>query len=229
MHGLGGTKDEKQIVEVTHTLYDAGFTVLRFDATNTFGESDGSYEQATLTKHCSDLEDVMAWAAQQPWYKPPVVLVGHSFGGHAVARFAELHPDQVQLLMPLSPLVSGKLSEEAHTAYDPNYITNWRESGWREDRSVTHPDRIRRLPWSHMIDRYTHDLLPDAYKLTMPTLVVVGEEDRVTPVAQVKKFYDAVPGPKEFVVVPKTAHVFRDEASLAVLTTTVRAFVEAQS
>lgn len=218
LHGLGATKDQKMIVAASHVLFEYGYTTLRFDATNTFGESDGDIEKATLTKHYEDLEDVLEWLQQQPWHVQLLTLVGHSMGGYAVARYAELYPERVAQVFPISPVVSGALTLEAHIAHDPAYIESWRTTGWREDSSVSSPGRVRRIPWSHMEDRLQHSLLPDAYKLTMPVTVIVGAADTVTTVAHMQIFLDALPGgKKQLIVIPDCGHVFRSDEHCALL------------
>lgn len=218
LHGLGATKDQQMIVAAAQVFFEHGYTTLRFDATNTFGESDGDIEKATLTKHYEDLEDVLAWLQQQPWYVQPLTLVGHSMGGYAVARYAELYPERVAQILPISPVVSGALTLEAHIAHDPAYIEAWRTTGWQEDSSVSTPGRVRRIPWSHMEDRLQHSLLPDAHKLTMPVTIIVGAADTVTTAAHMQLLYDAIPTPaKQLVVIPECGHVFRSHEHCALL------------
>jgi hypothetical protein len=44
MHGLGGIKEAPQIEMFAHCFLEKGYTTVRFDTTNSFGESDGKYE-----------------------------------------------------------------------------------------------------------------------------------------------------------------------------------------
>src|SRR3989344_2324756 len=76
MHGLGGKKDQPQIIAITEVLKQNKYSVVRFDTTNTFGESDGNYEDATTTNYYEDLEDVIEWASKQSWYQEPFILCG---------------------------------------------------------------------------------------------------------------------------------------------------------
>ena len=62
MHGLSGSKDELHIKSIATTFVENGYTTVRFDTTNTFGESYGRYEDATLTTYYEDLEDVLKWS-----------------------------------------------------------------------------------------------------------------------------------------------------------------------
>lgn len=216
-HGLAGSKDEKHIAAATHFFFEEGYTTVRFDATNTYGESDGSIEYSTMTKHLEDLEDVIAWSKTQSWFNGELVLAGHSMGGYAVARYAQMHPSEVAVVFPLSPVVSGALTLDAHEASEPGYIQHWKETGWREDRSVSHPERVRRLPWSHMEDRLTHDLLKDASKLTMPVHIVVGDLDRISTLEHMKLLQRALPGVSSLHVIPHCAHVYRTDAQIALM------------
>lgn len=205
MHGLGGFKEQKHISTVAEALRENGYTTVRFDTTNTFGESDGRYEDATTTNYYEDLEDVVVWAVGQPWYLEPFVMAGHSLGAYSICRFAETYPQKVAALIPLSPMVSGKLSVEA----DPTECEEWKRAGWRISESRSKPGTVKRLPWSHMEDRLKHDLLPKANMLGMPVLLIVASGDDTTPAAHVRILYDVVPGPKELHVIEGVDHTFR--------------------
>ncbi|MBI3458746.1 alpha/beta fold hydrolase [Candidatus Azambacteria bacterium] len=114
MHGLSGFKEQDHIAIFADAFKEKDFTVVRFDTTNTFGESDGKYENATMTNYYEDLEDVIKWAQEQKWYQEPFVLSGHSLGGMGTTLYAEKYPKKVLALAPISVVVSGKLIMEAH-------------------------------------------------------------------------------------------------------------------
>jgi hypothetical protein len=209
MHGLSGNKDEKHIKALAESSFALGYTVVRFDTTNTFGESDGSYEQAALTNYYEDLEDVIEWSSKQNWYREPFILVGHSLGGISILLYAERYPEKVQALAPLSTVVSGKLSLES-----PKHrliIDEWKRTGWRIEESVTVPGRIKKLPWSHIEDRLRYDVLDNVSKLTMPVLLIVGENDDSTPPEHQKMLFDQLPGKKEFHVIKDCPHTFVED------------------
>ncbi|MBT4335499.1 hypothetical protein HOD65_03435, partial [bacterium] len=81
MHGLGGYKEQPHVEVFAKAFLDNNYSVIRFDTTNTFGESDGNYEDATISNYYEDLEDVIEWAKNQEWYQEPFCLAGHSLGG----------------------------------------------------------------------------------------------------------------------------------------------------
>lgn len=212
MHGLSGFKEQPHIQAMAEIFRENGHTVVRFDTTNTFGESDGNYEDATTTNYYEDLEDVIKWAETQSWYQEPFCLAGHSLGGICVALFAEKYPKKVKGLAPISTAVSGKLSLEAPGNKDS--WKEWQRTGWKEEKSRSMPGVIKRLKWSHMEDRLKYNLLEKVNQLTMPILLIVGENDESTPPEHQKILYDALPGEKELHIIKNADHNFRKEAEL---------------
>jgi len=151
MHGLGGFKEQAHIETFAEAFKEKGFTAIRFDTTNTIGESDGNLIDATLTNYYEDLEDVIEWAKSQNWYKEPFVLIGHSLGAISTALYAQKYPKKVKALAPISTVVSGFLTEE--TPHFKEIGPQWQEKGIREWESSSKPGVIKRLKWSHVEDR----------------------------------------------------------------------------
>lgn len=214
MHGLGGFKEQSHIQITAESFQEHGYTTVRFDTTNTVGESDGSFENATVTNYYEDLEDVIKWAGAQSWYQEPFVLAGHSLGGICTALYAENHPEKIKALAPIGTVVSGELSVEAHNKFDPEEFAIWEKTGWFEAKSQSKPGVVKRLKWSHIEDRLKYDLLPRVNKLTMPVLLIVGENDTRTPLEHQKILYNALPGQKELHVIKNSPHTFREPAHL---------------
>lgn len=208
MHGLSGFKEQKHIVAFADSFKNKNFTVVRFDTTNTFGESEGNYENATVTNYFEDLEDVIKWSKTQSWYKEPFYLIGHSLGALCVILYAEKFPEEVKGLAPISTVVSGKLSIEVKGKEN---IEKWEKTGWREEKSESIPGLVKRLKWSHMVDRLKYDVLPEVNKLTMPVLLIVGDRDYGTPLKHQKLLYDKLPGKKELHIIEHADHNFRGE------------------
>ena len=211
MHGLGGFKEQKHIETIAKAFKDNDYTVIRFDTTNTLGESDGNYENATTTNYYEDLEDVINWAKTQEWYEEPFCLSGHSLGGISVALYAENYPNKVKAVAPISPVISGKLNQENK---DKQVLSDWKESGWLIKESHSKPGMIKKLKWSFMEDCLKHDLLPMAGKLTMPVLIIVGSEDTSTPVNHQKILFNALPQLKELHITEGAPHTFLDSKHL---------------
>lgn len=215
VHGLGGFKEQDHIVAIAEAFQSCGFTTIRFDTTNTLGESGGRYEDATITNYYEDLEDVIAWASSQDWYQVPFVLSGHSLGATCTTLYAERHPDRVRALAPISPVVSGALSFEAYKRHDAQAFARWEETGRKEDVSNSKPGSVKWLPWSHMVDRMKYDLIVGASSLIMPVILIVGEHDTSTPPDHVRLLFEALPEPKGYFVIKDAPHTFRVKEQLA--------------
>jgi len=208
-HGLGGHKEQPHIQLMALAFKEAGYSVIRFDFTNSIGESDGLLEDATNTGYNEDLEDVIEWASKQKFYQEPFILVGHSLGAMASAFLAEKHPEKVKALAPIGTVVSWTLSRETKS---PEDLDDWKKKGVREWTS--HSGKIKRLKWAFVEDRMKYDLLKEVDKLTMPVLLIVGSEDTSTPVEHQKVFYEKLPGRKELHIIKGAEHTFREEKHL---------------
>ncbi len=211
MHGLGGFKEQPHVKTFADAFLESGLNVVRFDTTNSFGESEGNYEEATTTNYYEDLEDVINWAKSQEFYTEPFFLVGHSLGGISTAMYAENYPKEVKGVAPISTVVSGKLSLET---YEAEKLEEWEKTGYLISESVSKPGMKKKLKWSHIKDRLKHDLLIKADNLTMPVLMIVGEKDTRTPPKHQKILYEALPGEKEFHIIKDAPHTFRKETQL---------------
>jgi len=130
MHGLGGFKEQPHISMMADVFARNGFTVVRFDATNSLGASDGSYQHATVTNYLADLEDVIAWAKTQAWYEEPFTLAAHNMGGMCIALYAARYPSLVKALAPVATIVNGPLSLQALKTKEASTMDAWKASGW---------------------------------------------------------------------------------------------------
>lgn len=226
MPGLGGQRTHPAEVTVATALRTGGFTTLRFDPTHSFGESDGEYQDATTTSYVEDLEDVIAWADKQSWFRRPLVLTGNSLGGLAAGVVASRMPEEVAGLILQAPVVSGALSLAWRKRTDPDGLARWQHTGWREEQSKSLPGVIKRLPWSHMEDRLKYDLLSFAPKLTMPVLLIVGEKDESCPPEHQELLRARLPGSVTYQVILGASHVLEDPVHLAELKKAVREWAQ---
>ncbi|MEI6529401.1 MAG: alpha/beta fold hydrolase [Candidatus Falkowbacteria bacterium] len=207
-HGLGDSKDSPHIKTFAKCFRDNNFSLIRFDTTNSFGESDGRFEEASITNYYEDLEDVIAWAKDQSFYHEPFVLCGHSLGATCSALFAEKYPEKVKALAPISCVVSGTLSKEQYTKEE---LEDWQKSGWLVE---TWPNGEVRLPWSYMEDEMKYNILTDINKLTMSTILIVGEFDHCTSPRHQQILFDDLPGQKGIYLIKGAPHTFRSPEHL---------------
>ena len=212
MHGLGGFKEQPHIQTFAQAFLENGYITVRFDTTNTIGESGGKMEDVTVTSSYEDLEDLIEWSKSQPWYQEPFVLAGHSLGGICTTLYAEKYPERTKGLAPISSVISGKLTTA--TAYTPEYLEKWKGDGYIINESVSKPGVMKKINWSFIEDGQQYDVLPKADKLTMPVLFIVGENDIGTPLKHQQLLYDKLLGRKEIHVIKGAEHTFRAQHEL---------------
>lgn len=211
-HGLSGTKEQKHILVFSEVFLRNNYSVVRFDSTNTFGESDGKYENVTATNYINDLEDVIKWAKRQKWFQEPFVLVGHSLGGLSSAYYAEKYPEQVKALAPISSVVSGKLYL---CSFSDEELKSWEETGFYSKQSKSRPGLVKKVKWKFAEDVLNYNLLLKVNKLTMPILMIVGGKDKTTFPEHQQIFYNCIPGiKKEFHIIKESPHTFSETRHL---------------
>lgn len=168
-----------------------------------------------------------------------VVLAGHSLGALIGAAFAAARPDRVERLLLASPALGhgvvpgAALSDAAQSRIDdlarlgPAGFARARaprlvyragenpklvaavEAGMARVSSPGYDQASRMLASGRLLD--------DARRLAVPTDVVVGEEDVVTPPAGARALHAAIPAPVRgrLVEVPAAGHALYTQAPFA--------------
>ena len=207
-HGMGDSKDSDHVKTFSKCFLDNNYNVIRFDATNTFGESDGKFEDANISTYFEDLEDVLSWAKSQNFYQEPFVLCGHSLGAMASVFYAEHNPNLVKAIVSVSAVVNADLSKKNYSLEELN---NWEKTG----EIVEDWDGFEaKFKWLYMQAKEKFDLLKMADKLVMPTLLMVGELDDDTRPEYQQVLFEKIPGKKELYIIKKAPHTFREKEHL---------------
>lgn len=208
MHGLGASKEECYMERFAKSFREKNFIVVRFDNRYSVGESEGNYYDANFSKAYEDLEDVIAWAKKQSWYRAPFTLVGHSLGAGCVLWYGANHPHEVAGLVPLATAISGKQALNRFKRTDLSIPFKLRKTG-------ASFKMIKTLNWRQFKeDILKYNIIPEASKFTMPFLMMVGDEDINTPLEDQRQLYDLVPEPKEIHIIKGAGHSFRSASHL---------------
>lgn len=208
MHGQGDLKDSDHIKIYRKSFKDNRYTVVSFDTTNTFGESDGTFEDWNIRTYYEDLEDVIARSEPQDFYQKNFVLCGHSLGAICTAFYAEQYPEKIKALVPTSTVINAKLSKEN---YSEEELKNW-EKTWRLIEDWW--DFKVKIKRSYMETKEDFDLLKSVNKLTMPVLMIVWEFDNTTPPKHQQILFQKLPWSKELHIIKDAPHTFRTSNNL---------------
>lgn len=201
-HGLSDAHDTAHMRALTTAFVRAGYRVVLWDASHSWGRSEGNSERASFYHHFEDLEDVVVWSESQDWYQKRFMLAGHSLGGMAAGTYAASHAAQVLGLVLVAPVVSGP----ALRRRIPLPLRIW----WRWRGVVRTPGRGRTsYAWELMRSGWSYNLLAVAHRLTMPVLIVAAGRDMLIPPRLMRRLYRALAsGHKQLEVVRGARHGF---------------------
>ncbi len=211
MHGLGGFKEQKHIKTFAKACKNNQYTAIRFDTTNTLGESDGKYENATITNYYQDLEDVIKWSKKQKFYQEPFILIGHSLGGISIILYAQKFNKKIKALSPVSTVISGKLLIKNKNQEE---IQKWKKTGWYSKPSTSKPGTVKKLKYSFVKDAFKYNILNKIEKIKIPVLLMVGGKDIGTPPSEQRALFQKLKTNKELHIIKNAPHTFRNKNHL---------------
>jgi pimeloyl-ACP methyl ester carboxylesterase len=138
---------------------------------------------------------------------PQLAVSGHSKGAYSAVRYAKEYPDDVGHVVAVAPVVSGKLSFEAHRENNLEELERWQREGVLTRVGSEGDVKVQR--WSQMEERLNHDLLLNASKLVMPTLFITGSKDTSCPPKHIQQLFNVIPeGCKTFEIIENAPHSF---------------------
>ncbi|WP_067465929.1 alpha/beta fold hydrolase [Actinomadura macra] len=221
LHGIGGRADGFRAV--AQRLVSAGFRVIAWDAPG-YGESDDGPVPANVQGYAAAVVDLLAALDASPAH-----LAGVSWGGVIATRVAVENPESLRTLTLIdSTRGSGVDADRARAMRDRAAeleVLGAPEFARRRSPRLTRPDAdptvlaeverhmgTVRLPGyrgaAEMMAGTDHgDLLA---AIEIPTLVLVGEHDRVTGVPEARLLARRIPG-AAFEIVPRAGHAASQE------------------
>jgi pimeloyl-ACP methyl ester carboxylesterase len=190
-----------------------GYLVANLDATDSFNESETSPEGITFTGHYNDLYDTIKWARKQEWFQKPFALAGQSLGAMSVLLYAEEHPAEVNLLLPISfaYLDYKSMKEQDIERFGPSHWEEWKQRGYR-DKASGNPLRV---PFRYAEDFEQYDFAKKADKVTARTVLIIGDLESPIRLDNNKKLFDLLQCEKELIILPGVTHYVAESASSA--------------
>ena len=187
--GNGGNKAH-QLMLPASIFNQLGYHTLMVDFRGQGGSSGN-----TTTLGMREAEDVAAAMAhaEQIGLPPPYVLYGVSMGSAAIMKAITngLQPAAAVLEMPFAYFMSAvKTRMQA------------------QDFPTTGVAELLVLWGSiqHGYNGFFHNPANYAKSVTVPTIILHGEQDRWTSLDEINRIYGNLPGPKDLVVFPNTGH-----------------------
>ncbi len=200
-HGLASNMEHPVVQTAKKAFLDKGYTVVTFDGRYSLGKSSGEVLNVRLSTFEDDLQTVVNWLKTQKSYSQPYVLVGHSLGGAAVISYAAHHPDQVQLIIPVTPVVSGEKWEKSCMKYMHDFCKKWKMDGFYNYQET-------QIPYQVVEESKTYDALQLAKKIKAKVFLIAAQEDTIIPVQDIENLNDALQTKKYLTIIPQSGHNF---------------------
>lgn len=208
-HGVTGNKDRPFLVSLAEGLSAVGISTLRFSFAGN-GESEGRFEDATISKEVADLSAVIDALGDRT-----ICYAGHSMGG-AVGMLRAHRDDRIGHLISLAGMVDTKgfaLREFGDVIPD-------RGNMWDD------PDCP--LSQAYMDDLAQIGTVVNlAGDIAVPWLLVHGVEDDVVPLQDSRDVCARAGDNAQLIEVPGADHVFSNGAT-GVMVEHVVAWVKSQ-
>ena len=217
VHGLGGTSNVWHAQRVT---LSKNFRVVTYDLSGS-GRSDRSRRQYSIDGWADELAGLMDHLSI-----PAAVVVGHSMGTVVVERFAAKHAKRTTAialagaLVELGPPGKEAFTKRAETVEKEGMIgvadavLGGALSAGSRERNLALTGMVREMLLSndpacyagHCRALIAGSAKADQEKIACPTLLVVGDQDPVTPLALQRQIAAAIKNSR-IRIVPNTAHL----------------------
>ena len=192
-HGVTGNKDRPFIVALAEGLAAVGIPALRFSFSGN-GASEGRFIDSTISKEVDDLCVVLDRLKDYT-----ICYVGHSMGG-AVGVLRASEDSRIQLLVSLAGMVHTKaFAQREFGDVTPDEGFMWDEPDC--PLSQVYMDDLTQI--NTVVDR--------APQITVPWLLVHGDEDDVVPIEDSHDILERVDGQAQLITLEGASHVFSDE------------------
>lgn len=182
-HGFTTSKDNSTYTRLEQILNKENIATFRFDFFG-HGESEGNFEDITISKAVDDIESAVQYLKAKGFSK--LGLMGSSFGGMS-SLMAASHSSDLFVLILKSP-VSDYLEVEK-LRKTPEEMEEWKVKGW-----IFHKDR--KLNYTFVEDFANNNAYEVARNITVPTLIIHGDDDDTVPIEQSKKLASTIQNSK---------------------------------
>lgn len=202
-HGFTADRNETFFIhtKLSRLLCEHGIASVRFDFAHT-GESDGSFENMTLSTQVADGAAILDWAKTLDHVDSSrIALHGMSMGGATAAILAGRRADDLCALSLWSPALNAM--EEARTKHIKGmFFPNIEQDG------VADADGIE-IGAGYCLDALEQHEYDDAAKFTgKPVLLVHGDADDIVPIAVSEKLKSIYGDNAELVPVHGANHFY---------------------
>lgn len=195
-HCFTCTKNLNTITNISESLTNAGYGVLRFDFTG-LGESAGDFENTNFSGNVDDLVVAADWLKEN--YAAPTLFIGHSLGGAAVIFAAAEIPSVKAVAVINSPsnpehvkqLLKSSVAEIAETG---EALVNLGGASFTIKKQFLND--LENKPLTKLVNGFKKSLL-----------VLHSPQDNIVSIINAEDIFIAARHPKSFVSLDGTDHM----------------------
>lgn len=195
-HGVTGNKDHRIVTTLSEKIAHEGMSVLRFSFTGN-GDSEGSFEESTISKEIEDLQSILSSATERGW-RP--IYAGHSMGA-AVGVLTASIDSRIQLLVSLA----GIVETEGFCKAEFGKVTPGEGFMWGDSRCPLSQEFVNDM-------KQIKSVLPRAAGIDIPWLLIHGTRDEVVSLNHSHSLILNFESSREFVEIDGADHLFSGEA-----------------
>lgn len=194
-HGVTGNKDRPLMVALAEGLSARGWPCMRISFAGN-GDSDGRFEDATITKEIGDLKSVLE---SVPDYVR-VIYAGHSMGS-AVGVLTAVNDLRIRVLVSLA----GMTHTADFATREFGDVTPGEGCMWEDEDCPLSADFMEDM-------KSIGDILAAAKSISQPWLLIHGTADDVVPVQDGRDAFAVAGCSKKWLEIEGAEHSFGDSS-----------------
>ena len=212
-HGFLSSKNSSTNRTLTRLLNERGIATFRFDFFGQ-GDSDGPFEEITTTLAVHQAQAALDLVTARGYDR--IGLIGSSFGG-LVATLTAAQRRDIACLALKCPVVD--FAEELRLTFGLEELARWQATNTIPN-IMGGPHRVR-LRYDFYEDCLRQIAYRPSERITVPTLIVQGEQDECVPLDQSRRLHDSLGGPKKLELLPDADHQFTRREDFHQMTTSI--------
>lgn len=223
-HGLASYMEHQVVQTAKRAFLDNNYTVVTFDSRYSTGESGNDVEKARLSTFEEDITTVIDWAKTQPFYSEPFALSGHSLGGASVLQYSTEHPEQINLLIPVAPVISGQLWETSCMRNLTDFCRQWKQNGTYEYTDKQN-GRTVQIPYAVVTGCKNYNAYKSIAKITSATLLIGAQKDIIIDADDLQKLAKSI-SDSQFAIISDSGHNFEKKQNQTDLYDVMNTFIK---
>lgn len=173
-HGYRSSKESRKAIYLAEHFPKNGIGLFRFDFSGC-GESEGKFEDSTITKYSEDLDAVIDYIKEQE-FTDKIIIIGSSLGG-MISILNLSKRNDVDYIIFIAPAVGFTEHHRKTDEFSSEGIKEWKKRGWIYTKK-SDGEKLK-IKYSIYEDQNKYNFLELAKKINIPCLIIHGDEDDI--------------------------------------------------